>query len=392
MRISRIAPSFDLSAHLPIVSRSARILSYVRIGESYRKFDVAEKTATLPPGPPLPVRLFTSDVLNQSIILKMVDARLARRVQAPEDTLRTIVYLPFQAGNDGLGGAAFDLADPRGQRSLRQTAGGEALDRFFLAERDEDILNAVEALPSVDPFLLRDAMERIGIEVHETYFDLTDEQWELIRDYVIDHFGALARQIYPDDSAQAAARAKHLADALWRPRSLSDLAELATVLRVDAGAAQDMLYAWKGLLYYKLSSKPAIEDVQSLRSWLAAERGFADPVARETQCRIDETRTLIERDAMKLVQRLLTVMQTYDRGFASLTDAKGSAKPLLDAIQSAPSQFHRAGNALGTLRHGVEVWRSVQAQHKRALTLHEYVKLLQLLAGIVVAPEEAVIS
>jgi hypothetical protein len=388
MPFARSAPGFDLAAALPLVSRSARVLSYVRIGESYRKFDVAEKTAALPPGPPPPARLFTSDVLNQSIILKMVDARLSRRVQAPEDTLRTIVYLPFQAGNEGMGGAAFDLADPRGQRSLRQTAGGEAFDRFFLAERDEDILNAVEALPSVDPFLLRDAMERIGVEVHETYFDLSDEQWQLIREYVVDHFGVLARRIYPDDTTQAAERAKHLADALWRPRSISDLAELANVLRVEAGAAHDMLHAWKGLLYYKLSSKPAIDDVQSLRTWLAAERSFADPPRRETQMRIDETRAMIERDAMKLVQRLMTVMQTYDRGFASLTDAKGSAKPLLDAIQSAPAQFHRAGCALGTLRHGVEVWRSVQAQYKRALTLHEYVKLLQLLAGIVVAPAE----
>jgi hypothetical protein len=388
MRISRIAPSFDPSAHLPIVSRSARILSYVRIGESYRKFDVAEKTAALPPGPPPPVRLFTSDVLNQSIVLKMVDARLARRVQAPEDTLRTIVYLPFQPGNEGLGGAAFDLGDPRGQRSLRQTAGGLALERWFLADRDESILDSIHALPSVDPFLLRDAIERIGIEVHETYFDLTDEQWQLIRDYVIDHFGVLAQRLYPDDAKHAKEGAAHLADALWRPRSLADLAEFGAVLRVPAAQAHEMLYALKGLLYYKLSAKPAIEEVQELRAWLAVEPNFADPPRRETQLRIEETRALIERDAMKLMQLLLTVMQTYDRGFASLTDPKGSARPLLDAIQSAPAQFHRAGCALGTLRHGVEVWRSVQAQYKRALALHEYVKLLQLLAGIIVAPVE----
>ena len=137
---------------------TSRVLNLVAIGARH---DKKPEYSKLP--------LFQSSVLNRSIILK-------HRVRSDETylfpgtkTVATKIIVPFEVADLRVGGHSF-LVDQRGFRDTVSEIGNHGNSS---AERDIDVLRLINAIPSLDPFLLREHLRAHDIDVGECYFDIS---------------------------------------------------------------------------------------------------------------------------------------------------------------------------------------------------------------------------
>ena len=53
-------------------------------------------------------------------------------------------------------------------------------------------------MPSLDPFLLKDAFQREGIAINESYFQISAETWAEIEAFMLQQFEPLVKAAFPD--------------------------------------------------------------------------------------------------------------------------------------------------------------------------------------------------
>ena len=112
--------------------------------------------------------LFKSAILNGSVVLKH---RLRQdEVELFEGLQRTAtkIIVPFDKSDLSLGGRTVFVGEKGWMPVLQELRGGSEE-----MTRDVEILEAVNELPSLDPFLLREHMKRRGYEISPTHFDIS---------------------------------------------------------------------------------------------------------------------------------------------------------------------------------------------------------------------------
>ena len=116
--------------------------------------------------------LFRSPVLNGSVVLKH-RLRLDE-VELFEGMTRTATKLivPFDKSDLALGGRAVFVGE-KGWLPILEELRGSADDMI----RDVEILESIDQLPSLDPFLLREHMTRRGFELSPTHVDRCSGSW-----------------------------------------------------------------------------------------------------------------------------------------------------------------------------------------------------------------------
>ena len=112
---------------------------------------------------------FVNPILNASVIVK-------HRLRADEAYLfdgwqgvATKVIIPFERSDLRMGGRSIFVGQ-RGWRASLSEACSDGPD----FERDLHVLELIDSLPSLDPFLLREHLRRNGYDVGRCYFALSE--------------------------------------------------------------------------------------------------------------------------------------------------------------------------------------------------------------------------
>ncbi|MFW5680612.1 MAG: hypothetical protein ACOC3D_10130, partial [Pseudomonadota bacterium] len=117
-------------------------------------------------------RLFRTPFLNRSVILKHLDHRGHAR-PAPGRTSRkrptqTLLYLPYDSKRPADGGEAIIYTRDNLRRLYEGRTHNSGAFNESLME-DETVLDLLDELPALNPFLLRDAFVRAGRPLPEPY-------------------------------------------------------------------------------------------------------------------------------------------------------------------------------------------------------------------------------
>jgi hypothetical protein len=119
------------------------------------------------------------------------------------------------------------------------------------------LLTVLERLPSLDPFLLKTAIERLNasnpqfnIDVDEGYFQISIGDYGKIRSFVTQEFIPLAEAAF-GESTRTSERAQQIADKMWDGTDTSFLLPICALLNIRDAAVSDIMFSWKGVLYYK---------------------------------------------------------------------------------------------------------------------------------------------
>ncbi|HAT35595.1 MAG TPA: hypothetical protein DCS82_07760 [Rhodospirillaceae bacterium] len=371
--------------HLSKIESSPRILNVNLITSNLKR----EKGEELN-------RFFHHNVLNQLIIIK-------HRLRPGEEEYftstrysATKIFLPYNPGDLRDGGKFAFLGEDDITEKMKFEFTIDIDDHDDKFRADIKLLEIVESLPSLDPFLLKTSIERLNasndqfdIEIDEGYFEVSLGDYEKIRSFVTDEFVPLAEAAF-GKSAKTPDRARQIADKMWTGTDHSFLMPICLLLDIKGDSVTDILFSWKGVLYYKFIAtsieKRMMEMLKGLRVMVPS--GVQDLNQKDylDELRNDLINSFIEM--MKVIKKQITA---YDRIYKEEFITKHNGAALKELLENAPSLFGSLGASIGSVSHACSYW---EYQYAKAGVLRcavdEYIAMIEDFSdGITTAREYA---
>jgi hypothetical protein len=292
--------------------------------------------------------LFKSTILNSAVILKH---RLrTEEVDLFDGLTRTATKLivPFDKADLSLGGRSVFVGE-KGWASLLADLRGSTDEMV----RDMEILEAIDQLPSLDPFLLREHLKRRGFEVSHTYFDISQGDVDRMQRFV---GGEIARLIELAYGGQGGGGATNkLVEALLSSKTDERLEPLRMTLQLEGESYREGIFSWKGFLYYKWVLNTLWPQLKEVLMELSRVRaiGARD---RELNALAEEMKVRLRQALESQVKQVMGYLKTYDQVFEQLT-GDGNAVAFRDFLLKSPEMFMKLGEGAGTVSHVASFWR-----------------------------------
>lgn len=295
--------------------------------------------------------LFRNPRLNRALILKHVIRPHERELFTRPITTATKVILPYAASELALGGVSFMVNEIRFERLLKDAVGGYTSDTDLLA--DAELLRVLAALPSFDPFLLRERLRHLGVDPARAYFDIAEADIARMRTFVGREIAQLVSLAFATGGTDAGGLSQRLADKLMTDETAKTLDPLRETLRLSGEEYIEGVFAWKGFLYYKWlmdEIRPGLADFKPRFAGLRVVRSTSDE-----RNQLAETRREILGKMQLAIARVDETLLEYGTAFAALAEGQPSA--FRNFLLKAPSLFIPIGEAVGVIRHIDSFWR-----------------------------------
>jgi hypothetical protein len=312
---------------------------------------------------------FSSPVLNRSLILK-------HRLRPDEyflfDDTRinaTKVVLPFERRDLGLGAQSVFVGQRGWVDQLRVTCNSPGF------SNDIALLQVLDELPSLDPFLLREYLRSRGHWPGPSYFTLAQADIEQMQAFVGGEITGLIQLAF-EKGAEMGGQTARLVSAILASELDERLDPLRQTLMLNGDAFREGVFSWKGFLYYKWMMhslwpqlSAVITEVGALSISGPRDPDLADYVARAKM----RLRRAIHLQCQKVVDDL----KVYDDAFKDLT-INGRPQAFRDFLLKAPNMFTSLGENVGVVSHIASYWRyRFPAGRKLSAPLEEAASILQ---------------
>jgi len=291
---------------------------------------------------------FENRFLNNSIILKHRMRPHEMSLLARPRATVTKLLSPID-GADLKVGARFLMVGQKGFDDSAEDLFGESLKP---GHRDRHVLDLIDELPSLDPFLLREHLKRHGFQPARAYFAISDADLARMFAFVRTEITGLVTLSQGDGALMHTQR---LVEKLLSSSPEAGFEPLKETLKLNDKEYLDGIFSWRGFLYYKWllsdlspSIKAVAAEIQTLRP-----RGQAE---LETTAYLGEARRRLGAAIIDVSGKVVSLLETYDNAYRALTE-EGKPLAFREFLLEAPSMFHGLGERLGALQHVISFWR-----------------------------------
>ena len=292
--------------------------------------------------------LFLSTPINTAFVIKHRVRSDETYLFASSRSVATKLVIPFDISDLRAGGRSIFI-DQRGFAEGLRAAGHYSEEKL---ERDLFVMRLLNAIPSLDPFLLREHLRNNGIEVASCYFAISAGDQERMHEFVSQELSHLVRMASGEDNDASTGR---MVTAMLSSQVDEKLEPLRLTLGLSGSDFREGAFSWRGFLYYKWAMERFWPRVMSVLREIKTVRP-AGPVTVEQAAYL----TAARRDIIEMVrdygQHIAKVLSVYDNSFGSLV-ASQSPKTFRDFLLSAPSMFLELGERMGAISHIVSFWR-----------------------------------
>jgi hypothetical protein len=315
-----------------------------------RRFNVLEVTVRQErAGEPL---LFRHRFLNRCIILKHLDHRDRGRGSPATDLhhrpANTLIYLPYDPERPFEGGESMFYAQGAFRALLAArttTADRPSADVLH----DEAILDVLDDLPALNPFLLREALARAGQRVPDAYVAPDAEIAERLQRRLHRRVRPLVVAALDHDDAAADCALATLVDAFLQPERSDHLKLLGAALRLDPEQAPQLLSAWAGIAFFEeelARLKPTIHDFAHwlTRPWTALPAGGDGELSH------------VRRRVRAAWAEIRDIADTYQNSYRALV-FHSDPEPFVDFLRRCSDSYRSMGDLLGRFEQAVHAWR-----------------------------------
>ena len=292
---------------------------------------------------------FAAHSLNGAVIVRH---RLRDQERESFDRLRYTaikLIIPFERSDLGLGGRSL-FVNERGWLDAFEELRGAAPD----VSRDIAVLEAIDELPSLDPFLLREHMKRRGFDISPSYFEISAPDLARMQRFVGAEIAKLIELAYRDTVGMEE-NTSRLVEALLSARTDDRLEPLRLTLRLEKENYKEGIFAWKGFLYYKWVLNSLWSSLRDVFAELGRVRVIG-PVDSETASELEATKVRLRQKMERQVKAVMNHLNTYDEVFSQLT-TQGNAIAFRDFLLKSPEMFLSLGEGCGLVSHIATFWR-----------------------------------
>ncbi|OXE36034.1 MAG: hypothetical protein CGW95_10200 [Phenylobacterium zucineum] len=307
-------------------------------------------------------------MLNESIILK-------HRVRPNEQfvfdwpmNVATKVIIPFERSDLEIGGRSFFVGQ-RGWMALVQDLVGE--DRRI--QNDLTVFQALDELPALDPFLLREHLSRRGFNIAKLYFSISSADLDRMQMFVASQIMTVIEMAFPKG---VETRTEKLAALLLSTQIDERLEPLRMVLRLDEDAYREGMFSWKGFLYYQW----AMADIDPrLAAMLKDLPNLQGSGRRDGQMAgyVREAKTRIIKAVRERRREVSEALEVYHSAYRDLTQ-NGKPMAFRDFLLKAPDLFMVLGDKVGAISHLASFWKyRFSNSPERVAPMEEVLEILQ---------------
>jgi hypothetical protein len=292
------------------------------------------------------------------ILIKEANVQGAKR-DSSAPIVTTKLYLPYNQEDVYEGGRSVLFHDPRLLEILNELFG---LKGATLAEpdlqHDLKILGILDRLPSLDGFLMRDALELDGIAANENYFEVSGPERAAIYEFIRRKFEPLVRAAC-DSESTITNKVDQLIEKIWEAKDQEALDPLIRAFRFPSDEALAIFASWKGINFYTYEYYRGKQQREQFGLWLrdrATPRNF---VSKPDQDYLNQMRrTTIERfrEQWNAVE---AIAREYETLYANFLKVPEGVVKFLDFLRRAREIYWRMGDALSKINHGIHCWDSV---------------------------------
>jgi hypothetical protein len=316
---------------------SSRVLNLVAIAQANADYDGHRDEP-----------LFQSRAFNHSLILKHrlrpseADLFNTRRAVA------TKVIIPFERHDLKAGGHSL-FVDQKGFEEMVQEAGNHR-DEAAL-RRDLSVMRMIDALPSLDPFLLREHLRSSDIHADPCYFAISETDRMRMHDFAAQEVGRLAVMAsggrrYGAVNRMVGALLSHAVDEKLEP--------LRETLGLRPAEFREGVFSWRGFIYYKW----CLEEIWP--QLLRALKGIKtiSPIGRmtgEERAYLESGKNTILRGVKASSEEIRRILSVYDAAYASLIKRQ-DGKLFRDFLLGGPQLFLDIGDRMGVITHITGFW------------------------------------
>jgi hypothetical protein len=290
--------------------------------------------------------LFLSPIINRAFLLKHRTRADENYLFSSAKAVATKIIIPFDSSDLRAGGRSL-FVDQRGYAEALREAGNYKNEAF---ERDLGVLRLLNAVPSLDPFLVREHLRNNGIEVAPCYFAISEGDQQRMHAFVSQEMSKLVMLAGGGDESS-----NRLVSAMLSNRIDEKLEPLRLTLGLTGDDFREGVFSWRGFLFYKWSMGKFWPDVMGVLRELNKIQPLGGQTPEQKVFLASARRNIIEmvRDNGNHVNKVLGV---YDSSFSALVERQ-SPKTFRDFLLSAPHMFLELGEKLGAISHIVSFWR-----------------------------------
>ena len=293
--------------------------------------------------------LFTAPTLNAAVILKhRLRANEIGTVSTPHRTATKLI-VPFERSDLALGGRSLFVGDRGWMESLQELAGTS-----YELGRDAGVLEALDELPSLDPFLLREHLRRRGFDVAETHFEISPGDLDLMQQFVRAEISKLIDLAYKGRVSSDNSSTR-LVEALLSSRHDERLEPLRLTLRLEGESYREGIFAWKGFLYYKWVLNSQWPKLREVLAELIKVK-VVGPRDSEHEAIIRQMKVRLHGNIERQVKAVADFLRIYDGVFQELTQ-DGNATAFRDFLLRSPEMLVALGEGTGVVSHISSFWR-----------------------------------
>jgi len=293
--------------------------------------------------------LFLSRILNNSLVLKHrlradeVDFFATRRA------LVTKIIIPFERTDLKSGGRSLFVGQ-RGFEELLQDVGNYRT-RLDM-KRDLDVLRLIDAVPSLDPFLLREHLRCNDITPDSCYFAISPADQQRMHEYAAKEVSRLTAMAN-GSSKQTGATGRMVA-ALLSNEVNEKLEPLRATLSLGPAEFSEGVFSWRGFIYYKwcldeywpnlIRALRGVKVIHPIGKTNSEERAF-----------LEASKNVILRGAKANSTEIRRIIGIYDTAYGGLIERQ-DPKLFREFLLGAPKLFLDIGDKMGAITHITSFW------------------------------------
>jgi len=292
--------------------------------------------------------LFLSPVINTAFILKHRLRPDETYLFASARSTGTKIIVPVDPSDLRAGGRSIFI-DQRGFLETLRDAGHYSDEKL---ERDVGVLRLLDAIPSLDPFLLREHLRANNIDVGACYFAISAGDQERMHQFVAKEMSQLVKLASGGDDDGSTGR---MVTAMLSGQANEKLEPLRMTLGLSENDFREGAFGWRGLLYYKWAMQDFWPNVMGVLREIKELIPHGAISEQQRVYLVSAKRQIIEmvRDNNRHISQVLDV---YDDSFSELV-ASNSPTTFRAFLLSASPMFLDLGEKLGAISHIVSFWR-----------------------------------
>jgi hypothetical protein len=292
------------------------------------------------------------------------------------------IYVPYNHDEIYEGGRSIFFHSPHLLQVFHEQFGVERTEASSAAlDHDMTVFRILDDLPSLDGFLMHDALELEGIDANEAYFDVSSEERTGIQEYIRSKMEPLVAAAYGGKKPPTA-KVTQLIDAMWEAKDLTALEPLVLAFRFPKDEALAIFGAWKGINFYSFQYHQGRRKREAFAQWLKEDAMPKNLVPRDVLQILEPIRrATVERLRGHWVEVDNTLKQ-YEKLYSEFV-ASSNPGGFISFLRGAKAIYWQLGDSLSKIDHAINCWDIwTKGAANRRLPYEQLEAMLELLKKI----------